>query len=92
MNFEQFNQYYCQPFASSITDDESFSLSTIDMFHKCENNNKYHIKSSIDYLSIYKYIQEFVCQNNEYINRPGPVCPFVEKLVKTKFDLFIYFK
>jgi hypothetical protein len=82
MNFDQFNQYYCRPFASSINDDESFSLSTIDMFHKCETNNNYHIKSNIDYLSIYEYIQEFICQNNEYINRPGPVCPFVANSLK----------
>ncbi len=39
-------------------------------------------ESGIDYLSIYKYIQEFVCQNNEYINRPGPVCPFVANSLK----------
>ncbi len=62
-NFEEFNLY----FTSLINDNENGSLSVVDMFHKCENNNKYHTKSNVDYLSIYKYIKEFVCQNNEYV-------------------------
>ncbi|CAF1459260.1 unnamed protein product [Adineta steineri] len=81
-NFEQFNQYYCQPFASLINDDENFPLSAIDRFHKCENKNNHHIKSNMDCMSIYKYIQEFICQSNEYTNRPGPVCPFVPTSLK----------
>ncbi|CAF1071838.1 unnamed protein product [Rotaria sp. Silwood1] len=58
------------------------------MFHQCENTDKYHIKSNLDYLSIFQYIQEFLCQNNEYINRPGPVCPFIPGALKQQSIYF----
>jgi len=88
MNFEQCNQYYCQPCASSIKEYKLFSPSAIDMFQQRENKDMYHIKSNMDYISICKYIKEFLCQNNEYVNKPGPICPFVPGSLKQKSIYF----
>ncbi|CAF1015056.1 unnamed protein product [Rotaria sordida] len=58
------------------------------MFHKCENTNRYHIKSNTDYLSICQYIREFLCKNNECMNKPGPVCPFMPGALKQQSIYF----
>jgi hypothetical protein len=89
MNFEQFKQYYCCPFLSSADDDDNkFSLSAINMFDKCDNHYKFHNESHIDFVSTYEYIQNFLCRTNEYVNRPGPVCPFIPRSLKQQSVYF----
>ncbi|CAF1373173.1 unnamed protein product [Adineta ricciae] len=84
LNLHQFHRLYCQ----RADDKEKCPFIPIDMFHRCENTHQYHTKSDLDCVSIYEYIQDFLCQNNEYINRSGPVCPFVPVAFKQKTIYF----
>lgn len=85
INFEQFKQRYCSSF---IENDKDYPFPTIDMFNKCDSDKKFHIKSDDDYLSIYQYIYDFICQSNECVNRSGPVCPFMPRSLKQQSTYF----
>lgn len=79
MNFAEFKQRYCSSF---IETNKDCPLQTIDMFNKCYDDKKFHMKLDKDYLSIYLYINDFVCQSSPYVNRRGPVCPFMPRSQK----------
>lgn len=82
LNFEQFKQSYCPAFSYSHVSNANIPVAVVDMFTKCDNNHKFHAPTNADYFWLRNYIEDFLCHSSEYVNRQGPVCPFVPRSLK----------